>query len=315
MAADALDAGFKLSTAPLTGGGKPLARALVVSILVHLLLLALWLTVERREERDTPELVAIPFEMIEPPAPPVPAPAPPPPPSVAERPPPPPPQLREAEAAERSSAPQESAPPAPTPTAPPPARPQPRAETPPPRPAPTASPQRLADGLLPPPAPPQTAAAPPPPIAIATLNARPRTPAERDAARPPAGLPSERVTQAESDFLLAQILRNWLLDYASPRFHEITLTLWFTLGADGTVDVPVDRFGAIDFRRTILEYDALVQAAASNPMARDFRSALETFVSAVRAAQPFRPQPGRPHAAGPRAMLIEFKMGDLPPRG
>ncbi|MCM0021505.1 MAG: hypothetical protein NBV67_16055, partial [Tagaea sp.] len=98
MSARTLDAEFKLSTAPLAGGGKPLARALAVSILVHLLLLALWLGVERREFALPPELVAIPLELIEPPAPPAPPPPPPPPAPAppAERPPPPPPQLREA---------------------------------------------------------------------------------------------------------------------------------------------------------------------------------------------------------------------------
>ncbi|MFM8801817.1 MAG: hypothetical protein ACKOEE_14885, partial [Tagaea sp.] len=50
MAAGSLDAEFKLSTAPLAGGGRPLARALAVSIVLHLLLLVFWIGVERRDQ-------------------------------------------------------------------------------------------------------------------------------------------------------------------------------------------------------------------------------------------------------------------------
>jgi hypothetical protein len=320
MTAGSLDADFKLSTAPLKGGGKPLLRALVVSILVHLLLVALWLTVERRDAREITELVAIPFELIEPPAPP------PPPMPAAERPPPPPPQLREAERAERSTPPppqEEVAPPTPMPPAPPPvqARPAPRAETP-PRPVPRETPPpapRLADGVLTdllqsPPSPPQPpqAAARPPPTAAAAVNRPLRTQAERNADRPPDGLPSERVTQSETDFLLSQILRNWLLDYRNPRLAEMILHFWFVLDPDGRVPPPLGGDGPLDFSQVILNYPDLVRASQLDPRYRDMRTALETFLVAARASLPFTPQPGAVRATGPRSMLIEFKLGDLP---
>jgi hypothetical protein len=336
MSAQTLDGDFKLSTAPLAGGGKPLLRALVVSILVHLLLLVAWLGVEPPEFRATPELVAIPLELIEPPAPP----APPPPPQAAQRPPPPPPQLREAEAAERSSAPPELPAPAPQPPAPPPPAPSPApppppppapppapAPAPPPAPPPAPAPARPRTEAPPRPAPasprlpegaltgllqgpPQSAPAPPP-AAAASVGARPRTQAERSAERPPAGLPSERVTQSETDFLLAQILRNWLLDYRNPRFAEVILQFWFVVDPDGRIPPPLGGDEPLEYAKMILNYPDLVRASQIDPRFRDMRTALETFIAAARATLPFAAQPGTARAAGPRALLIEFKMGDL----
>lgn len=199
MAAGSLDAEFKLSTAPLAGGGRPLARALAVSIVLHLLLLVFWIGVERRDPaRPPPELVAIPLELIAPP---------------------------------------------PVPT--------------------------------------------------------------------PAGLPSERVTQSETDYLLAQIVRNWLLDYRNPRFADVILRFWFVLEPDGRIPPPLGGDGPIDFAQMVVNYPELVRASQIDPRYRDMRTALETFIVAVRASLPLAPQPDAPRAAGQRSMLIEFKLGDL----
>ncbi|MFM7345555.1 MAG: hypothetical protein ACKO1J_09350, partial [Tagaea sp.] len=213
------------------------------------------------------------------------------------------------------------APPAPAPPTPAPSqtRPAPRAEAPPrpvpaPREAAPAAP-RLAEGVLTGllEGPPQSAAVrPPPPTAAASVNARPRTQAERAAERPPAGLPAERVTQSETDFLLAQILRNWLLDYRNPRLSEVILQFWFVVDPDGRVPPPLSGDGPPDFAQMILNYPDLVRAAQLDPRYRDMRTALETFIVAARASLPFAPQPGVPRAAGPRSLLIEFKLGDLP---
>ena len=70
MTAAVIDADSRLSTAPLPGGGKPLLLALIASILLHLLLLFLWIGVERQDAPPAePEIVAIPMEYIEPPPP------------------------------------------------------------------------------------------------------------------------------------------------------------------------------------------------------------------------------------------------------
>jgi hypothetical protein len=152
----------------------------------------------------------------------------------------------------------------------------------------------------------------PPPTAQAALNAPPRSQAERNADRPPAGLPSERVTQSEADFLLAQILRNWLLDYRNPRLAEVILHFWFVIEPDGRIPPPLGGDAPLDFSQMILNYPDLVRASQIDPRYRDMRTALETFIVAARASLPFAAQPGAPRAAGPRSMLIEFKLGDLP---
>ncbi|MCA0449634.1 MAG: hypothetical protein LCH62_07655 [Proteobacteria bacterium] len=329
MAVAVIDADSRLSTAPLPGGGKPLAWALIASILLHFLLLLLWIGAERRDlPPPEPEIVAIPMEFVAPPPPPAPPPAreaprppPPPAPQVAPPPPPPlPPQLETATPAERSSSP--------TPDA--------RPETVPPidrraTPAPSPSPANR-DAVAPEPpapaadAPPVPTApdglAPPPPAPAPRRTAPAAPPAQRpaqvqDEARPTVGggMPSEKVTQAETDFLLAQILRNWMIDYSSPRFAQEDITFVFVIEPDGWLGAPMDQRLPVDYRAAIVDYDAMVAAAeARNPRAMMVRSMLESFVAAARQAQPFVRPPGAPPVTQPRALEIRFKMRDLPPR-
>ncbi len=321
MTAAVIDADSRLSTAPLPGGGKPLAWALIASILLHLLLLLLWVAAEQRDLPPAePEIVAIPMEFVAPPAARE-APRPPPPaPQVAPPPPPPlPPQLETATPAERSSSP--------TPDA--------RPETVPPidrraTPAPSPSPA-MREAVAP--EPPVTAAeappvptspdglAPPPPAPVPRRAAPAAPPARRqaqvqDEARPTVGggVPSERVTQAETDFLLAQILRNWLLDYSNPRFARYQIEFVFVIEPDGMLRDEMNARAPLDYSRIIGGYDSIVAASARDPTARDVRSLLESFVVATRAAQPFARPPGAPPVTQPRQLEIRFVMGDLPPR-
>ncbi len=328
MTAAVIDADSRLSTAPLPGGGKPLVWALIASILLHLLLLFLWVGVERRDVPPAePEIVAIPMEFVAPPTPPPPpvrepprAPPPPPAPQVAPPPPPPAaPQLETATPAERSSSP----------------RPDARPETVPPierraTPAPSPSPaNRDAVAPEPPAASPETppvptspdGLAPPPPAPTPRRTAPPAPQAQRpaqvqDEARPTVGggMPSEKVTQAETDFLLAQILRNWLLDYSNPRFAKYQIEFVFVIEPDGMLRHEMNARAPLDYRQIIGDYDAIVAASARNPEARDVRSLLESFVVATRSAQPFRMQPGAPPVTQARTLEIRFRMGDLPPR-
>lgn len=328
MTAAVIDADSRLSTAPLPGGGKPLLLALIASILLHLLLLLAWVGVERRDVPPVePEIVAIPMEYIEPPPPASPVreaqrpPPPPPPPAPVPQvapPPPPPPQLETAAPAERSSSPTPDARPETVP-------PIDRRATPAPSPSPA---NREAVAPEPPTAveaPPVPASpdglAPPPPAPVPRRAAPPAPPAQRqaqvqDEARPTVGggMPSEKVTQAETDFLLAQILRNWLLDYSNPRFAKIQITFVFVIEPDGMLRDEMNARAPLDYRRIIGDYDAIVAASARDPTARDARSLLESFVAAARAAQPFTRQPGAPPVTQARMLEIRFVMGDLPPR-
>jgi outer membrane biosynthesis protein TonB len=324
MSGAAIDAEARLSTAPLPGGGKPLAAALIVSILLHFLLAWLWATTERRDEAAIePALVAIPMEFVEPPAPPPPPPPPPQAPRAAPAPvtppaPPPPlvPQLETATPAERSTSTTPETRPDVVPpidrraTPAPVLNPAPREAARPEPPAPDVQPpQTSADGLLPP---------PPPVVPRRPAPAAPVQPPQQaqDSARPAVGggRPSEKVTQAETDFLLAQILRNWLLDYSNPRFARIQISFSFVIDPDGMLGDPMNARAPLDYRQVISDYDSIVAASARNPDARDARALLESFVVAARAAQPFARQPGTPPVTQPRTLEIRFLMGDLPPR-
>lgn len=329
MAVAVIDADSRLSTAPLPGGGKPLAWALIASILLHLLLLLLWIGAERRDlPSPEPEIVAIPMEFVAPPPAPAPPPAreaqrpPPPPPAPVPQvapPPPPPPQLETATPAERSSSPTPDARPETVP-------PIERRATPAPSPSPAnreaVAPEPPAAAAEAPPAPTSPDGLAPPPPAPVPRRASPVAPqAQRpaqvqDEARPTVGggMPSEKVTQAETDFLLAQILRNWMLDYSNPRFAKIQITFFFIIEPDGMLRDEMNARAPLDYRRIIGDYDAIVAASARNPEARDARSLLESFVVAARAAQPFARQPGAPPVTQARMLEIRFVMGDLPPR-
>ncbi len=127
-------------------------------------------------------------------------------------------------------------------------------------------------------------------------------------------MPSEKVTQAETDFLLAQILRNWLIDYSNPRFADGVMTFRFVIEPDGMLQSPINGREKLNYGAVIPDYDALVAAAAYNPAARDARSVLESFITAVHTSQPFVRQPGAPPVTQPRMLEIRFKLGDLPPR-
>ncbi len=327
MTAAVIDADSRLSTAPLPGGGQPLAWALIASILLHLLLLFLWVGVERRDLPPVePEIVAIPMEYVEPPPPAPPAreaqrPPPPPPPAPVPQvapPPPPPPQLETATPAERSSSPRPEARPETVP-------PIDRRATPAPSPSPAAreavAPEPSAAAETPPIPTSPDGLAPPPPAPAPRRAAPPTPPAQRqaqvqDEARPTVGggMPSEKVTQAETDFLLAQILRNWLLDYSNPRFADGVMTFTFVIEPDGMLQSPINGREKLNYRAVIADYDSLVAAAAYNPAARDARSVLESFITAVHNSQPFARQPGAPPVTQARMLEIRFKLGDLPPR-
>lgn len=127
---------------------------------------------------------------------------------------------------------------------------------------------------------------------------------EKDSTSPvPAG---DKVSQSEADFILAQILRVWLIDYRSPRFKDVIISGTFQLNPDGTLGPP---FGSKDPwapDRMILNY-----AEVLRPAARDQRTALESFLGAMRQAQPFRRQPDAPPMTAPKILSFAFSLGDL----
>ncbi len=285
-----------------------------LSLLLHLLLGLLWLDLTPSDLADPgTDLVAIelvtepppappPPPIPPPPPPPPPVPAPPPPPAAPPQPPPPPPppaaaaaplpppsvvQRETARNAERSSSPNQN-----------PVRPPTGGTSalPPTQTAPPVAPTSR-DGLL--------APAPPRP------RDEPRgLAAIRGPAQPPSGgPPGESLTQSEIDHLLAQVFAVWIFDFRNPRFRDLTIVGAFELRPDGTLSAP---FGAYDpWRpdRMIADYDAML----ARPDLREQRTVMESFLGAMRQAQPFTRQPDAPPLTAPKLLRFSFRLGDLMP--
>jgi hypothetical protein len=190
---------------------------------------------------------------------------------------PPPPQLEEAPRAERSQPP----------------------------PGPARARVRLRDG--------QESAGPAPTPGPAALPAPPAARAElstgggagRVAALPRGGGEGP-AQQDEKDFLLGQVMPFWLLNYRDPRYHHVVFRGYFTLRADGMLEPPFGKNDPWDPAVMIGDYDRLM-GARQEPQ----RLAIESFLRAVRAAQPFRLQPGIDPKAYPRQVAVFFRLGDL----
>lgn len=263
------------------------AGGLIASLVLHGLVAGLWLWSPAAVPPRGPEAMVI--EMVAMPAPePVPQPPPPSPPEPAPLaqaappqpilPPPPPPQLSEAPIAEESS--------------------------PPPAPAPVPRPPRERPSMRAPEADRQPSL--PPTSREAALPVSPSAPLEA-ARRDPgaAGPPDSVASQAVQDFILAQIARHWLIDVRSPRFANIEIGGRFTLLPNGMLAPPFGKSDPWDPPKMIRGYDQL-----RGPDAQAIRTALITFLQAVRQAQPFRlPPDGKTDE--PRTLPLHFRLGDL----
>ena len=131
-------------------------------------------------------------------------------------------------------------------------------------------------------------------------------PRQTAAARAGAPDPEPReASRSDSDFILAQILRRWRINYRDPRYRGLSFepgTL--LLKADGTLASPYgprDPWNPYDMMNG---YQILTRRGAE-----DWRRAVDTFLVALREAQPFE----LPPTAGPypRRIRITFRMGDL----
>lgn len=112
--------------------------------------------------------------------------------------------------------------------------------------------------------------------------------------------------QDEKDFLLAQIMPFWLLNYRDSRYQHVVFRGHFTLRADGMLEWPFGKNDPWDPAVMIGDYDRLL-ARQQEPQ----RLALESFLRAVRAAQPFRLNPSIDSKAYPRQVAVYFRLGDL----
>jgi hypothetical protein len=112
--------------------------------------------------------------------------------------------------------------------------------------------------------------------------------------------------QDEKDFLLAQVMPFWLLNYRDPRFQHVVFRGTFVLRSDGMLDPPYGKNDPWDPTVMIGDYDRLLARGQDS-----YRQAVESFLKAVRAAQPFKLQPGVDPKSYPRPVAVFFRLGDL----
>jgi len=121
------------------------------------------------------------------------------------------------------------------------------------------------------------------------------------------GEAGEEMTQSESDFFLSQIVNTWVIDFDSPRFADIRITGVYRVLPNGMMAPPFGKNDPWDMRAMVDGWDLI--ANDPRPQAAAYRTALETFVRAMRLAQPLAMPP---NARGyPKILHLDFRIGDL----
>lgn len=258
-----------------------IAFGVAVSLLLHLLfawLLYLQPWAAGVKLAETP----LEIEMVLPPPPPARTPPPPaaaPPPAVA--PPPEPSQLQRAPLAEQSTVPSPKA----QAEAP---KPVPRQT---PAPAPLPSPQGQAEAPKPAPRPQAPAA--------------PQRPLSRDEAQALVQTAPE-MRQSEQDFFLAQIATNWIIDRQAPQFADVQVTGSYVVLPNGMLAPPFGKNDPWDMSAMIRNWEQILRARG----AESYRISAETFMRAMRLAQPLQLPPN--FGDKPKRMTLNLRIGDLP---
>lgn len=247
----------------------------VLSLLAHLLLVYL-LQEEPWFRFKTQKPPPLEITMVIPPPPP----PPPPPPVQAEppTPPPPPPLLQAAPLAEKS-------------VAPPAAQPQRREAA--PRPRPEEAPKTADPGPRPKPLPRPTPQAP---------AAAPLSPSEMANAVQNA----PEMAQSEQDYFLQQILGYWIIDLDAPQFAHIVISGSYVVLPDGMLAPPFGKGDPFDMNVMVQNWQMLARARGMQAE----RTAMETFLRAMRLAQPMKLPPN--FGQQPKRMTLDFRVGDLP---
>lgn len=271
---------------------KALVTGIALSLALHVGL-AVLLTYSSWAHHETPppEFVVDVVQLPKPKAPPPPPPPPPPPvaqpapppPPVAQLP-PPPPQLTEAPIEKQSAPPPHES----TVQAPPRQRPA----------TPHDAHRTIAN------------AAPQLPANSTKPESTPVTIGPHDAVEDnlPSGRSDKKAAQTVPDYILMQIAQHWVIDYRNPRYSNIVLRgAQLVLLPNGMLAPPLGKNDPWNPRAMIANYDDLLA-----PEAAPLRQALETFLQAMRLAQPFRlPPDGKPNDQ-PRTFTIYFRLGDIP---
>ncbi len=123
-----------------------------------------------------------------------------------------------------------------------------------------------------------------------------------------AGAPGPLVreaTRSEGDFILRQVVRHWQLNYRDPRYRDMAFVPGsVTLLSDGTLAPPYGRNDPWDPYAMIVNYGEITARGREEE-----RYVVDTFLTALRAAQPFQLPPTG--GSYPRRIRMNFRLGDL----
>lgn len=115
------------------------------------------------------------------------------------------------------------------------------------------------------------------------------------------------MTQSESDFFLGQIVSAWVIDFDAPQFADIRIFGRYRVLPDGMLAPPFGKNDPWDMNRMVENWDRI--ATDPRPQAAAFRTAVETFLRAMRLAQPLKMPP---NVEGyPKVLELNFRVGDL----
>ncbi|WP_341893916.1 hypothetical protein [Ferrovibrio terrae] len=152
---------------------------------------------------------------------------------------------------------------------------------------------------------PSTVTAPP---AQRQQQSPPRPTGNRDAGAPgAAGATGETMTQSESDYFLSQVVSAWVIDFDAPQFADIRIFGRYRVLPNGMLAPPFGKNDPWDMRAMVENWDQI--AVDRRPQAAAFRTAIETFLRAMRLAQPMR-MPPNPEGY-PKVLELNFRIGDL----
>jgi len=113
------------------------------------------------------------------------------------------------------------------------------------------------------------------------------------------------LTQSEQDFVLAQVLKYWNVDFHAPQGRGLVLQGVFYVQADGTLKSPVNKADPWNPSAVVDNYDALGRSGESYR-----RDAIDGFLLALRLCQPLQLPPGS-KGPWPRKVVIRFAFDKL----
>lgn len=115
-----------------------------------------------------------------------------------------------------------------------------------------------------------------------------------------------KMAQSEQDFFLSQIVQNWVIDRHAPQFQRVTIFGAYVVLPNGMLAAPFGKDDPWDMRRMVQDWDKI----PADPRYDGLRTAMETFLRAMRLAQPLQLPPGAKDY--PKVMTLNFKVPDIP---